>query len=579
VPKSSILEIKNVTYTYPTRRHPTIEDVNLNLRSGECVLLLGPTGSGKSTLAMCLNGLIPHSLGGQLEGRVLVDGVDTRQSSVTELATQVGLLFQDPEAQICNLYALDELAFGCENLGLPPDEIQKRVNWVADALEISSFLTTPVQHLSLGLKQRIALGSILAMEPRVLVLDEPTSNLDAGAVRTLVRIIDTLRNKQGSSVLVMEHDADSFLGVADRVVVLNKGKLVTQGSPKQVFLGQTQNLLDMGVKVPELCYLLDGIRQLGVSEVYNSDICVSSVSQFIASQCRSVWRQGIQHTESNHPQTKRVPNLAVSELDIQMPDGHMLLNDINFSLFPRETVAVIGRNGVGKTVLFKTIAGLRTPTRGNIEINGTNILQMKSLERAKRIGFVFQEPDHQFIRDRVCDDIELVWRSICSSPVETIRKANETLAHISLTDYRESYIYQLSMGQRRLLSIATALTPGKTLLILDEPTIGLDSRATFAIIDMLNNIQGEALSKIVITHDMKIVSSLSQRVIALANSQIAYNGPLFGLYEQPQVMNTIGISPSNAWEVYKTLRSSWGMNINPAATVQELISQLERRGI
>ncbi len=572
-----IISVEDLTYIYPTKNEPSIRNINLDIFLGDFLLIVGPTGSGKSTLGMCLNGLIPHVLQGNLKGRVLINGVDTREKTVAKLSTQVGLLFQDPDAQIFNLYGFDELAFGCENLGLPPEEIQRRISWIAKDLGLTDYLATPVQELSLGLKQRIALASILAMEPKILVLDEPTSNLDAYSVRSLVTMLKTLQNRYNITIIVIEHDTDSFADAANRIAVIDNGCVVLQGTPNEVYLEKMCYLQALGIKVPDLFCLINEIQRMHAGKPYDGNMSVDGVSDYIVSSCQIARCICPENKKENKLKLQRehAPILTVENLSIQSEDKHVLLQDINASFFPGETVAVIGANGAGKTMLFKTIAGLRIPTTGSIKLCGIDLLSMGPIEKARQIGFVFQEPDHQFIKEKVGEDMILACSDFSSSHEEAVRHAKEILTNIGLIDYIESYIYKLSMGQRRMLSIATALKPGKRMIILDEPTIGLDFKAMQKIIEMLKWIKNDSLSTIIITHDLNFARLLCNRVIALVGGGIIYDGPISQLIEQEQLINYIKVLPPIPWLVYENLHLMRGMCLRPALTIPELMDQFE----
>ena len=568
------IEIAGVTYTYPGRDLPAIKNINLKICAGELVLIAGATGSGKSTLALCLNGLIPHVLGGEFKGKVVVDGLDTRHSSVAELATRLGLLFQDTEAQICNLYGYDEIAFGCENLGLPINEIRERISWASKALGLDSLLETPVQHLSLGLKQRIALASILAMRPRILVLDEPTSNLDPFTAESLAKTIDDLRRNFGITVLIIEHDADTFVNLADHVLVLDKGEIVLQGSTKKVFLDNADILLSLGIQIPQLCGLLNGLKQRRIHRPYASHITIEAVSQYILTECKPLNTALADGNIADAARMPPAPVLTTSDVSLQYTENQPILRDINVHIFTGETVGVLGANGAGKTSLGKVMAGLRTPTRGSVELNGVNLASLKPGERTKLIGFVFQEPDHQFIKHCVGEDIAFSWRSITLDVNDAILRANEILERLGLSDRREAYVYQLSMGQRRKLSIATMLIPGKLFLILDEPMTGLDARSADQILAMLRELRCDGLTTTIITQDMRIVGELCDRIIVLRDGGVAYEGSPLDLFQQPQLLASLSLVPPVALQVCERLRDTWGTDITPVLTVSTLLEQL-----
>ncbi len=525
------IEVDALTVRHVGRRAPALRGLSLDWREGEVLLLLGPSGSGKSTLALCLDGLIPHAIDAHWEaGRILVDGRDTRTTELRELTSTVGVLFQDPETQLTMLEVDDEIAFGLENLGIPRDEMGARV---AQARHLMGLVGRRVPErlasLSGGQKQRVALAALLAMRPRALVLDEPTANLDPEGARAVLDAIASLASDGGRSLLLVEHRLDEVLALVDRIAVLDRdGGLALAGSPDDVFVAGAERLDELGVWIPQLRQLA---RLLGADDLPRD---ASAAAELIVERWPAL--------------TERAAGSAAGGDPIMLPAGPVMppagpvmppadpvielehvthtyakgappaLRDVSLEIRRGEYVALVGPNGAGKSTLGLLVADALHPSSGRIV-------------RRAPTAYVFQYPEHQFVSRTVAGEIRTALPPGADGTIEA--RTTASLARIGLDALAEASPFTLSHGQKRRLSVATALAADPEVLVLDEPTFGQDRAHTERLMATLDELHAAGKTVVVITHDLTLVADHARRVVELADGSIAFDGSTAGYFARP----------------------------------------------
>ena len=527
------VHVERLTVRHIGRRAPALRDFSLEWAPGERLLLLGPSGAGKSTLALCLNGLIPHSVEAHWEaGRILVDGQDTRQASLGHLTRQVGLLFQDPEAQLALLEVDDEVAFGLENLGTPRTEMLRRVPAARALLGLDPARTPPrLDQLSGGTKQRVTLAAILAMGPGALVLDEPTANLDPQGTTELFDTLADLCRDSNRSLLLVEHRLDDILALIDRVVVLDThGSGALTGPPREIFAQHAATLDRLGVWVPQVARLgalFPGAKApLTVAEA--ADLLVTS------------WptHQSRHSRESGNP----VPSagaviLAAEDVSYRYTaDGPPALAAVDLTVRSGEFLALAGANAAGKTTLALLLAGALQPITGRVLLDGRDLRAVPERDVRRRLAYVFQYPEHQFVTGTVQSELLFGLRARGVAPAAAAERAMTALERIGLADLAAAHPLSLSHGQKRRLSVATALVTEPDVLLLDEPTFGQDRRYTDELLALLTDLHRSGTTVVVITHDMTIVAEHATRVVALAAGQIVFDGTPAALFARPDLL-------------------------------------------
>ncbi len=542
------IHVERLTVRHIGRRVPALRDVSLEWAPGERLLLLGPSGAGKSTLALCLNGLIPHSVEAHWEaGRILVAGQDTRQAALGRLTRQVGLLFQDPEVQLALLEVDDEVAFGLENLGTPRPAMLRRVPAARALLGLDPARTPPrLDQLSGGTKQRVTLAAILAMGPGALVLDEPTANLDPQGTTELFATLADLCRDTNRSLLLVEHRLDDILALIERVVVLDEsGTGALSGPPREVFARHADTLDRLGVWVPQVARLgalFPGAKApLTIEEAAELLVTAWPANSVESASCEhppgaaaadipplsTVWRggRGVR------------PILTAEQVSYRYtPDGPPALAAVDLTVCSGEFLALAGANAAGKTTLALLLAGALRPTTGRVLLDGRDLRAVPERALRRRLAYVFQYPEHQFVTGTVRAELLFGLRARGASPTVAAKRAMAALERIGLADLAAAHPLSLSHGQKRRLSVATALVTEPDVLLLDEPTFGQDRRYTDELLALLTDLHRSGMTVVVITHDMTLIAEHATRVVALATGQVVFDGTPAALFARSDLL-------------------------------------------
>jgi len=499
----------HVTFTYPDAPAPALRDVSLQVEAGQFALVVGPSGSGKSTLLRCINGLSPHFSGGTLAGRVLVDGLDTRERPPRDMASVVGFVFQDPEAQFVTERVEDELAFALENAGVPQLTMRKRVEEVLDALGIASLRHRAVSSLSGGEQQRVAIAAALALQPKILVLDEPTSQLDPQSAEDVLSALVRLNADLGLTIVLAEHRLERVLQHADRVVFLPEaGGTPMAGNPREVMeaVALTPPLVTLG-------------KALGWKPL---PLTIKEGRRF-ASKWSVVGGQW-SATADRRPPTA-APALDARDVWLAY-DGKEVLRGASLAASAGELIALMGRNGSGKTTLLRSIVGLARPQRGQVMINGESVLGQSTADICRLVGYVPQNPAALLFADAVRDELLITLRNHgldeATAPVEP----GELLGMLGLSDVATLYPRDLSTGQRQRTALASVLVTRPQVLLLDEPTRGLDYAAKATLTGILKRWQAQGTAIVMVTHDVELVATCADRVTLMAEGEIVVDGPV-----------------------------------------------------
>ena len=471
-----LIKVEDFSYWYPNTEKPALRNLNLKINQGERILVVGPSGCGKSTLILCISGLIPHSYSeGKISGNITVAGENLKRIPPYRLRHKIGVVLQNPSAQLFSLKVKDEVAFGPQNLGLPPEEIQERVYFALEAVEMEKFAEKSLTELSMGQQQRICIASMLAFRPAIMVFDEPTSNIDLKTSRKILALIDQISESQNITVIIAEHRTKEVSKITERVIVINNGELVADNP--QILTDTT------------FCNAY-GIQPLDTNLYPTLHSNVTNGSTIL-----------------------RVDNLSFSY------NKNPVLTDASFSIFERESVGIMGDNGSGKTILALILAGVLKPKQGAILIDGKPIGDYKRKQAIRKIGVLFQNPDDNILTTKVSNEILYTpWIQKLSED-ERKKLLDVNLALMNLEGYENKGTFKISYGERERVAIASLLVSQPNILIFDEPTTGQDYKHKQDFIKLAQKLN-ETHTIITISHDLEFLSAISNRVLLLENGKI-----------------------------------------------------------
>lgn len=476
-----MIHVRNLNVSYGT--DSILQNISFDVNAGECLVITGVSGCGKSTLAHVLTGLIPNALPAKVEGLVNIAGMDTLHNSIAVMARHVGIVFQNPRAHLFHLRVDDEVAFGPRNLGLPEDEVSSRVDWALNAVGLADLREQKPANLSGGQIQRLAIAAALAMQPKVLVLDEPTASLDVPGTQNVISTLENLKRRFGLTIVLIEHRLAELKRLADRVLVMDQGCIVAQGQFDDV-LGDYDLLHHYGLRRPTVEALTDWSRLL---------------------------------TPNGHPPAGQQPLLDLQNLTAGY-GGQAIIHDINLQIFPGEFVALVGDNGTGKSTLALAAAGLLKPISGKITVNGTS-----HPRPGLDIALLFQNPADQLFTDSVDEEVSFGPHNYRSFDLNI---HEQTLASADLLHLRARRPFTLSIGQQQRTALASCIALRPALVILDEPTLGQDWRHLQQLMDCLKRLNAQGTAILLITHDYKLVHHYAHRVILMDKGRLILDGKI-----------------------------------------------------
>ncbi len=478
------VQLEGVSYTYPGAAEPTLRSVSLEVPAGQCVVVTGPSGCGKTTLSRLVNGLVPHVYAGEVTGRVLVGGTEVAAWTPDELGVRVGSVFQNPRSQFVNLDVASEIAFGCENLGLPRAEIVERVDEAAAALGIRPLLDRSIEELSGGQKQAVIMASALAMRPAVFVLDEPTASLDTASMMRLAEVVAALK-AQGKTVIVSEHRLWWLHGVADRVVLMEEGSVA--GDWDAASYGA----------LPRAERAVLGMRAWTVAEMEEEMAARVEVATVVSAEGSPAPATGAATAEG----------LTAQSLTVAFRRKPPVLEGLSLAVAPGRVLGIVGRNGAGKTTLLRCLSGLTRERAGSVALDGR---ALAARERPGTVHLVMQEPGYQLFADSARAELRL-----------PDAEADELLAAFGLAACAERHPLSLSGGERQRLAIAAGIAQGARALVLDEPTSGLDRANMERVAAALRRVAAAGAPVALVTHDYEFLCAVCDEVAEVEGGRVS----------------------------------------------------------
>lgn len=567
----ALIEVKHLKYRYPGARDLALKDISFTVEKGEFLGIVGANGAGKSSLSQALLGLIPQFYKGAYGGSVFVEGMDTAHVLTSKICRKAGLVFQNPFNQLSGAKdtVYDEVGFGLQNFGVEPEEIRRRVQSVLESLGIWEFRDRNPFDLSGGQLQRVAIASVLAMTPDILILDEPTSQLDPEGAEEVFRTVDEL-TKSGITILMIEQKIEKLAGYCDRVLLMHEGRLIDADTPRKLF--SRPDLKDYGVKPP---VVTEFAAQTGIH--FPDGSCPVTVEESHTLLKTAPYRDRIPEfkerlREMEVPATAAITanvsaalspqaeadaceeTLRAEHICFSYVKGTEILRELSLTLDHRPT-AIIGQNGAGKTTLVRILKGLLRPESGTITYRGESLAGKTVAELAGRIGYVFQNPDDQIFKYSVKEEVMFGPRNIGMSRAEAEKCAMEALTTVGLERFATVNPYDLELSQRKLVAIASVLAMNPDVLILDEPTIAQDARGRDKLREIMEAETRKGRLVLAILHDMDFVAESFQRVIVMAHGEILADGSPEVIFRQQDILQKAALAAPHRLELMEALET------------------------
>ncbi len=510
-----IIEFENFTFKYRSQMEPTLRDINLKIYPGEKVLIIGPSGSGKSTLSNCINGLIPFSYEGDSTGTLKIEGKDPKNLGIFGLSKMVGTVLQDTDGQFIGLTVAEDIAFVLENDCMAQEEMFRKVDGVAETVEVKELLHHAPSEMSGGQKQRVSMAGVMIDDVDILLFDEPLANLDPATGKKAIALIDRIQKEQKKTIVIIEHRLEDVLYKdVDRIVVVGEGTIVADMKPDDLLAGNI--LKEQGIREPLYVTALKHAGCTIAAEDHPQHVETMNFEPY-----RAQVREWFETTKIPQKQEAEEKVLNVDHLHFSYQPGKAILSDISFDVKKGEMISIVGKNGAGKTTLSNLICGFLEPSNGKIELNGKDISPLSVKERGEHIGIVMQNPNQMISKPMIYEEVAL-GLTVRGVPEEEIReRVYETLKICGLYQFRNWPVSALSFGQKKRVTIASILVMKPEILILDEPTAGQDYRHYTEIMEFLKTInETQGTTIIMITHDMHLMLEYTNRAIVVADGKL-----------------------------------------------------------
>ncbi|MCR4855299.1 MAG: ABC transporter ATP-binding protein [Erysipelotrichaceae bacterium] len=510
-----IISFKDFSFQYNAQKQPTLKHIDLDIYPGEKILICGASGSGKSTLGNCINGLIPFSLNGKMEGELTVDGIRTRDSSIFELSTRVGTVLQDPDGQFVGLTVAEDIAFALENDCVPQEEMNRQILEAAKKVSIESRLQNAPYDLSGGQKQRVSMAGVIVDDVKILLFDEPLANLDPATGKSAIELIDVIKKQTDTTVIIIEHRIEDVLWEkVDRIILMNDGMIVSDSRPEELLCSDLLN--EYGIREPlyltQLKYAGIDVKKVkgidNIKELELKDEDKKLIRDWYAKQDKPV-----RVNENRYI-------LEVGHVDFSYVENEQILFDISFRIREGEMLAIVGKNGAGKSTLCKVVCGFEKNSRGKILFDGKDITDDSIRSRASHIGYVMQNPNQMISQAMIFDEVAMGIQNSGLSKEQIQERVYETLKICGLYEFRNWPISALSFGQKKRVTIASILVMGPEIIMLDEPTAGQDLRHYTEIMEFLKELNSKGITIIMITHDMHLMLEYTDRSIVFTDGRV-----------------------------------------------------------
>ena len=540
----AILQFEHFGFQYNAQSEPTLYDINLSVRRGERVLIAGPSGCGKSTLAHCINGLIPFSYRGEMSGSLRIAGRETREKSIFEISRHVGTVLQDPDGQFIGLTVAEDVAFALENDCVQEPALHERVARAASLVGLEEHLSHAPNELSGGQRQRVSLAGVLVNKLDVLLFDEPLANLDPAAGKAAIELIEQLQAETGAAVILIEHRLEDVLHRdVDRIVLMGGGRILADAAPDELLSGSW--LRENGIREP---LYLTALRYAGVEirpEMAPRSIRTLRLGEEEKARVRD-WFAAAPPPPARQP---RPVLLEAKALRFSYAGRQEALKGVSVRAGQGELLAIVGRNGAGKSTFSKLVCGFETQQSGSILFHGKDMAALSIKERADRIGYVMQNPNQMISKVMIFDEVALGLRTRGVREEEVRRRVEETLKICGLWPFRNWPVSALSFGQKKRVTIASILVLEPEMILLDEPTAGQDYRHYTEIMEFLVALQRRGVTVAMITHDMHLMLEYAERAVVFSRGRVIADADCAEVLTDPEIIEQASLKETSLYAI------------------------------
>ncbi|MEM7790269.1 MAG: energy-coupling factor transporter ATPase [Verrucomicrobiota bacterium] len=558
-----IINLSSVSYAYPNADTAALKDLSLRIEKPEFIGIVGPSGAGKSTLCRLLNGIVPQFFEGRFWGEASVFGMELHSTPISEISEKVGSVFQDPETQLIASTVELEVAFLLENLCFPREEIRKRIEWALNSVGLSGKESSHPAELSGGQQQRLALAAVLAVRPKLLVLDEPTSQLDPGSRAEIFGLLKKLHDEEEVTVIVASHALEELAETASHVILLKDGRIFSKGRPEAVFT-DFDLLEEAKLSPPEVTeassYVI-GKEATSINGIVTLDAAALHLDKIVSALHRP---ENLMPKEDRPPTEKlgRSPLLDFDFVGYTFPNGERALENLSLRIESGEFVLILGKNGAGKSTLLKTALALLDPTEGEVRFDGRSAKDIGTSELAKRIAYVPQNPDYQIFNKSVGREISFALENLEIESSEIEERTRVALERMELTTLADRHPFSLSKGERTKVVIAAVLATDPDVIFLDEPTIGQDHHSACAILEQMATLNQLGVTIIVVTHHLKLIPNYAQRAVVIERGSVALDGRLEEVFAMLGKDSLEGLEPTQSVQLSRLIESRIDRPIN-----------------
>lgn len=542
--KTPVVEFHNFTWQYNAQQEPTLHGLDLTIYQGEKVLICGPSGCGKSTIAHCLNGLIPFSYKGEMTGSLSICGRETREMSLFDISKLVGTVLQDTDGQFVGLTVAEDIAFALENDCVAQEEMFRRVREVAEEVNVASHLEHAPNELSGGQKQRVSLAGVMVDNVPVFLFDEPLANLDPATGKQTIELIDEIKRNRNATAIIIEHRLEDVLWRdVDRVILMQEGRIVADTTPDELL---ASNLLQQqGIREP---LYVTALKHAGVT--VTADMLPHSIRTLTLSEQQ---KQQVRSWFHQIPEVAEMPErevlLDAEHISFAYDNGRKALKDISAKVYRGEMMAIVGRNGAGKSTFSKVVCGFETPDQGRLTFAGRDLMNLSIKERADHIGYVMQNPNQMLCKVQIFDEVALGLVSRGVDETTQKEKVEKALTICGLYPFRHWPVSALSFGQKKRVTIASILALEPQMIILDEPTAGQDFRHYTEIMEFLRELNQQGVTVVMITHDMHLMLEYCTRAVVFSEGRKIADDTPAAILTDPDIIRQANLKETSLYDL------------------------------